>query len=159
MTQVTIDTTTAKEIIANADSCTKEKLKKLFGNQLEPKEITERIKDINDVMLLIPNPSKEVRDLIAYCGTDRKIIGAKNFLLAELIAEAYNEGWVPDWTNTNEKKWFAWFEGKDGSFSASDYDLWLAGAAVGSRLCFKSEKLLLDAVKKFPNVYKEIINK
>lgn len=138
--------------------------KRILTNRLgvdffKPKEITGRIKTLADVFA-ITQPCGDVEKLLNYTGTNRMMIGAKNFILAELIAEAYNEGWVPNWKDTNEKKWSGWFDGSNNfAFSSSLYSYWHAGTYVGSRLVFKSEKLLLDAVKKFPEIYREILTK
>lgn len=135
-------------------------LEKLYGKTLfHPPKPEDKIKSLADV-LRITKPDKETMAFINYKGKNRKIIGAKNFVLAELIAEAYNEGWVPDWTNSNEYKWFPYFDGRKGfGFSLSNYAIWHSYSHAGSRLAFKSEALSNHAGKLFVAVYQELINK
>jgi hypothetical protein len=61
-----------------------------------------------------------------------------------IIAEAINEGWQPNWADTNEYKYQLWpdieiDESKASGFglSLSDYVDWHSATYVGSRLCFK----------------------
>lgn len=61
-----------------------------------------------------------------------------------IIAEAINEGWQPNWADTNEYKYQLWpdietDESKPSGFGLSfdGCDGWDAAACVGSRLCFK----------------------
>jgi len=58
------------------------------------------------------------------------------------IADAINEGWTPDWSNGNQKKWRCWFEWDKKTsafvFYATVYGWTCTNANVGSRLCFES---------------------
>jgi len=67
-----------------------------------------------------------------------------------VVFEAINNGWVPDWNNQNEYKYFPWFEIKvSGSgfvFANSYSDYACTHSTVGSRLCTdRSEKALFIA--------------
>lgn len=138
---------------------TKNVLMALFGKSVFEQKITDRVKSILDVLTII-KPSADQKILLNYDGDDRKMIGAKNFMWAEMIAEVLNEGWIPDYNDESQKKWFGWFDGRSGfAFSFSFCGNWLTVTYSGSRLCFKSEALLLYAVKTFPDVYKEIMKK
>jgi hypothetical protein len=75
-----------------------------------------------------------------------------------IIADALNEGWIPDWTNSREYKYYPWFEMGSPSgvgFSCDGYDLWYTLSGVGSRLCFKTAELARYAGKQFEELYKE----
>ena len=80
-----------------------------------------------------------------------------------IITEALNlnsdgSKWIPNWKDTNERKWFPWFYlGSGFDFSYTDCDLWLTDAYVGSRLCFKSEELAKYAANTFLNEFKNYI--
>lgn len=54
-----------------------------------------------------------------------------------VIYKAINNGWVPDWSNDEQRKWFPWFgvltSGSGFSSTASNYNY--GDASVGSRLC------------------------
>lgn len=61
-----------------------------------------------------------------------------------VIARALQEGWQPDWTKRDEKKWYVWFKYKAGvGFVVDDtaYGNTLADTSVGSRLCFPTSEL------------------
>lgn len=79
-----------------------------------------------------------------------------------IIAEAVNEGWQPNWHDSNERKWEPWFNvkasaKKPSGFGLSFYgtDYWLTITTVGSRLCFKSRGLAEYAGKKFIKLYEQ----
>jgi hypothetical protein len=73
---------------------------------------------------------------------------------AEVIAAALNEGWQPDWNNTNQYKYFPWFKMSGFGFSGDGCDCTCSNAGVGSRLCFKSSELAVYAGKQFESIYK-----
>jgi hypothetical protein len=79
-----------------------------------------------------------------------------------IIAQALNEGWKPNWNDTDQWKYYPWFEIQASEdkpsgfgFSGTGYDFWLSRAGVGSRLCFKSRSLAIYAGKQFAELYKQ----
>lgn len=78
------------------------------------------------------------------------------------IAEAWNkeDGFVPDFSDWNQDKWFPWFVyDKDaaGFVYANTYNApTSAYAYVGSRLCFKSSARAAQFGKQFAELYNEI---
>ena len=81
------------------------------------------------------------------------------FVKVSLIAKALNEGWFPNWDDSNEYKYYPWFDMRDSSgsgFSYSNYFYSYAIPNVGSRLCFKSRELCEYAAKQFEQVYKQL---
>lgn len=124
----------------------------------KPKQ-ADQVNSIEDV-IAIAKPTQEEMDLIKYSGTNVRMQGAKWHLLAQMICDVFNEGWAPDWSNYGERKWYPFFDMDAGvGFSRSYYGSWLTGTAVGSRLCFKTEALSDMAARKFPDVYKGLLNK
>ncbi|MCQ9638645.1 hypothetical protein MP478_04525 [Chryseobacterium sp. WG14] len=118
-------------------------------------KITEKVKSFEDACQILgiePNiPQVEMLP-----ENHKKAIIAHYKLI--IIAEALNEGWVPDWQNSNQTKYFPWFKmgSSSGSgFSFYGYDDWNSGSAVGSRLCFKSRELAEYAGKQFTEIYKK----
>jgi hypothetical protein len=64
-----------------------------------------------------------------------------------IIAEAINEGWRPDWNNSNEYKYQLWPDIEEDETKPSGFGLsyggcdhWGTDASVGSRLCFQSRE-------------------
>lgn len=76
----------------------------------------------------------------------------KNYAMECLIVEYYNKGWKPDWKDSNQRKYYPYFYMHNFSLSGASY--YGGYSSVPARLCFKSEQDVLDAVKKFPNIFK-----
>lgn len=114
------------------------------------KILSENVVHFNDVIRLVTdiNP-KHIKALIA---------------LNELftIAEAWNkeDGFVPDFSDLNQDKWFPWFKYKKdiaGFVYAYTYNAPArAGAYLGSRLCFKTLERATQFGKQFENLYNKV---
>lgn len=126
-----------------ADNKEKALLENLFGKELFSQKLEDRIKTMDDVY--------------SELGIDKASF-EKSFIFKEdldaakvrLITEVFNEGWLPDWTNSNETKYTCYFESKNGGgFSRANDHGWSAATDVGSRLCFKSRELALSVPKQF----------
>lgn len=79
-----------------------------------------------------------------------------------VIVRSLNEGWVPNFHDWNEDKYFNFFYASYGAgagvgYVASSYVPSLTGTHVGSRLCFKNRKLAVYAAEKFEALYKSYI--
>lgn len=76
-----------------------------------------------------------------------------------VICEAIRGNWKPDFSNVSEYKWYPWFyykkENAGFAFSLSRYALTFTAAAVGSRLCFKTEAQADYAGRQFAELYNE----
>lgn len=78
------------------------------------------------------------------------------------IAEKWNkeDGFVPDFSNKGQWKYFPWFkyEGESAGFvfAAANYSASVATASFGSRLCFKSESRAEAFGKKYVDLYNEV---
>jgi hypothetical protein len=121
----------------------------------KPKDITERIKSFDDVLGYHGLKKEEFEEELEYMSTDEVA-----YRKVKLIAEALNEGWKPDWTNSSEYKYFPWFKmgGSSGSGFAFDvFDGWYTDSDCGSRLCFKSSKLAKYAGEQFTDIYKDFL--
>lgn len=118
-------------------------------------KVTERVKTFEDALRELELDEDEFKescenleiDEIAY----RKI---------KIIVKALNEGWVPDYANNSEYKYYPYFLynktsgfGFDVSFTYCEYALSITGA----RLVFKSRELSDYAGNQFNDIYKEIL--
>lgn len=90
----------------------------------------------------------------------RKALSAHYQLI--IIAEAINDGWTPNWLDTDERKWELYPDiVKDDSkpsglgLSYDDYVFWLSLTAVGSRLCFKSREAAKHCFDTFQNLWED----
>lgn len=78
------------------------------------------------------------------------------------IAEAWNkaDGFIPDFDNTNQYKWFPWFR-KQGAagfvFAYTNATATSAYANFGSRLCFKSEERATQFGKQFIDLWNDFL--
>lgn len=78
------------------------------------------------------------------------------------IAQAWNkeDGFVPDFSDWNQNKWFPWFKyDKDAAgfvFANSYNSPTYASAAVGSRLCFKSSARATQFGNQFAHLYNKV---
>ena len=119
----------------NADFTISKKI--MSGNCLKLEDVSAFIQDINPHHL--------------------KALVALNKLFT--IAEAWNkaDGFVPDFADRNQRKYFPWFEYDDEHagfvFAPASYTASTAGASIGSRLCFKSESRAMEFGKKYADLY------
>jgi hypothetical protein len=75
-----------------------------------------------------------------------------------VIAKAINGDWKPDWSDSNQWKYYPWFDMRSsasGGFSYDGYDCWDPGSGVGSRLCFESREKAEYAGTQFKDLYEE----
>ncbi len=82
----------------------------------------------------------------------------KAFKKLKLIIKVINEGWVPDWNNLSQRKWFPWFRLSSGfGFSHSFFFYVISDSGVGSRLCFETEEKCDYVASQFLEIYEEFI--
>lgn len=76
------------------------------------------------------------------------------------IAKAINGGEWMDYSNTDEYKYYPYFNasGSAGGFSFDGYDFDFSYSTVGSRLVFKTKEMAEYAGKQFVNIYNQYIN-
>jgi len=130
-------------------------LENLYGKEVfQNQDVRKRIKTFEDALAEtgkppVPSFSDVPEDMKAYFIAQYKM---------SVIAEALNEGWIPNWDNDNERKWRVWFVMSPSTFAidASDYDYSYALAGSSSRLCFKSEVLAAYCAKQFLDIWKDI---
>lgn len=104
-----------------------------------------------DPKAALPYPDPKNRDEISINAYSKLVI----------IVRVLNEGWIPDWNNSDQYKYWPYFDmrSKPGfGFSNASYVYWCTDSAVGSRLCFKSRELAEYAANTFLNIYDEYIN-
>ena len=77
-----------------------------------------------------------------------------------VIADALNEGWVPNWNDGNEYKWYPWFKynGWGFGFSGTGFGYTFTHACLGSRLVFKSQELAEHAGRTFESIYNDFLS-
>ncbi len=136
-------------------------LKDQITNKTTPKvksgNVMERVKSYEDAceelslnaIEILPYKDPKTKDEIYY-NAHKKLV---------IIIRALNEGWMPDWSNKDEYKYWPYFEYKESSFgfSYAHCDSWGTDADVGSRLCLKTEKLARYTGENFIKIYNEYL--
>ena len=120
-----------------------------------PKDIKERITNLNDVIRENGKTEEQFRESCEGLEPDEVA-----YKMIKEIVKAFNEGWVPDWTNSNEYKYYPWFKmgsPSGGGFSCDDYVHGSAFSYVGSRLCYKSADLAKHSGQLFESIYKDFL--
>lgn len=139
------------EVITDFESAKKYlvgKTNDVFG--VAKKRISKSVDSIKDAEILIKeiNP-KHIEALIAL-----------NRLFT--IAEAWNkaDGFVPDFSDWNQNKWYPWFKYDKGVagfvFANTNHTPTGANAYIGSRLCFKSSARAAQFGKQFIHIYNKV---
>lgn len=127
----------------------------------EPKDITKRVKSYADAcaVLGIEPMNEEVLVKLGFTGEEiaRRKVGT--------IAEALNEGWVPNWNDTGEYKYYPYFYIEPNAHGAAaglscaltNSTASTTAASVGSQLCFKTSALARYAGKTFTELYTQFL--
>ena len=120
-----------------------------------PKDITKRVKTYADACAVLGiEPMNET--VLAKLGFTKDEIAYRKL---KTIAEALNEGWRPDWANSNEYKYWPWFVYNPASagFSYAYTSYAASNANVGSRLCYKTRELATYAGRQFEGLYNDFL--
>lgn len=122
-----------------------------------PKDITKRVKNYADACAVL-GVEPIVDEVLQKLGFTKDEIAYRKL---KTIAEALNEGWRPDWTNSNEYKYWPWFVYNQHSagFGCVHTNLAAtnASATIGSRLCFKTRELAAYAGNTFEGLYNDFL--
>ncbi|WP_317899446.1 hypothetical protein [Aurantibacillus circumpalustris] len=121
-------------------------------------KITDRVKNFADAFR-IAGASNDLKTILDYNGQDKDMIAAQAHAKVGIIAKALNEGWFPDFSNSNQVKYYPWLKYSPGvGFSCGVCVGDNADSGVGSRLCFKSEELARYAAEQFKDIYNDLFN-
>jgi hypothetical protein len=144
---------TAKKIYADAPDSLKEILVETFGKDCFK---TRKFNDIKTFDDACEELGLYQEDLLNIGGNDTPDEEAYKKL--KIIAKAINQGWIPDWNNSNQYKWYPYFNLSSGfGFSFTCYCCALTCSSVGSRLCFETEEKAAYAGKQFLSLYKDFL--
>lgn len=139
----------------SATKLQKQLLENMFGAETfkvkKTGPITERVKTFEDAC------NEAGIDLAGFslscAGLEKDEVAYRKL---KIIRNVLNEGWKPNWDNSNEYKYFPYFDMRSASgFSRSSCDRWSSAADAGSRLCFKSRDLAIYAGQQFLDIYKD----
>ena len=133
-------------------------------------DIIERVKSYADACDVLSVPQLDEKAMLSAGFRPDEIARRK----LETITAALNEGWKPDWNDTNECKYYPWFyitpgKGKDPdgnasngasaglSYAVTNGAASAANARIGSRLCFHDRRTALYAGNTFTDLYAAIL--
>ena len=133
-----------------------------FYKEEDYEEITDRVKTYEDACKVLGVEPINEQNAKAQGFRSDEIARRK----LETIAAALNEGWKPDWNNTDQYKYYPYFyiqentkgKGYAGLSYASAYAAAaIASASFGSRLCFYASRLARYAGNQFTDLYEQIL--
>lgn len=133
-----------------------------FYKEEDYEEITDRVKTYEDACKVLGVEPINEQNAKAQGFRSDEIARRK----LETIAAALNEGWKPDWNNTDQYKYYPYFyiqenaKGKGSAGLSCAYTLSAAtnaSASFGSRLCFYASRLARYASNQFTDLYEQIL--
>lgn len=140
----------------NAGKEGKQVLSDLFGKQVALYDnITDRVKSFEDACQVL-GISTNVPEVKGLPRKHQKAIIANYKLI--VIAEALNEGWKPNWQDSDEYKYYPWFDMSNPAgvgFSSTYTSASLTGANFGSRLCLKNRELAIYFGQTFTDLFND----
>lgn len=118
--------------------------------------MTTIIKKTPTVDAALAIAGKKLKDIIAPGDTKDEAA----YKVIKAVVEILNEGWKPDWSNFDQRKYMHWFDEKKPGFGLSylGYGGWFTSTLVGSRLCYKSIELCEHGVKLLETYYTDFVN-
>lgn len=133
-----------------------------FYKEEDYEEITDRVKTYEDACKVLGVEPINEQNAKAQGFRSDEIARRK----LETIAAALNEGWKPDWNNTDQYKYYPYFyiqenakgKGSAGlSYASTDIAATYTYAYIGSRLCFYASRLARYASNQFTDLYEQIL--
>lgn len=133
-----------------------------FYKEEDYEEITDRVKTYEDACKVLGVEPINEQNAKAQGFRSDEIARRK----LETIAAALNEGWKPDWNNTDQYKYYPYFyiqenakgKGSAGlSYASTNHAAALTSAYIGSRLCFYALRLARYAGNQFTDLYEQIL--
>lgn len=133
-----------------------------FYKEEDYEEITDRVKTYEDACKVLGVEPINEQNAKAQGFRSDEIARRK----LETIAAALNEGWKPDWNNTDQYKYYPYFyiqenakgKGSAGLSCAAAYCAATnAYAYIGSLLCFYALRLARYAGNQFTDLYEQIL--
>lgn len=142
----------ARKIYPTASPEIKSILENNWSKQFFSQDITDRINTEEDVLAECGETWEQFNHRTQY-DTESQKAGK----MVELMCQALNQDWVPDWDDANQKKWApVFYMGAGFRFNRAYYGWTTTNTYGGARLA--SEKLCKHAGTKFIHVYKKWLN-
>lgn len=124
----------------------------------QSENIMVRVKTFEDALTIVGVKDEDEEELLNYSGKNDNILSSIAHLKLSIIAKALNEGWKPDWSNSNEYKYYPWFKnvGSGSGWVYVGYDGWYALSNIGSRLCVNTSEKAKYMGTQFIGLYNQM---
>lgn len=123
----------------SADEPTKAIFRDLYGQNLMPRPIQERIGSFEDICR---EAGENPADFIITPDMSSRIAGRISSAKIQLIFEICNEGWIANFADENQRKYYIIFDYKPGSgFACNVYFFTGTDTNVGARLSTYSAEM------------------
>jgi len=151
MEALKLDFSTARKLFKDVPEWFKEVLWNTFGDEIKG-TIFDRVKTFEDAC-------KEIGVKPESLFTEKDTLDEKAYKKLKIIIQVINEGWEPNWEDTNEIKWYPWFKARPSGFgfSLSLCDRWCTFTHCGSRLCLSSKEKAEYVGKQFEDIYNDFL--
>lgn len=135
--------------------------KELKGTDVDVKEkqkdgrpVIERVKTVFDALDIA---GKTMEQVIPYAKpvTERET-AINTFALLDLIFDVINEGWIADWTNSDQYKYYPYFTQSGSGLSYDDCVYRGTDTSVGSRLCTDTAEKAEYIGRQFIDLYNKL---
>jgi hypothetical protein len=147
MKALQIDEKNALKLYPSASNEFKQMLHDSFGEKFFQQKITDRVKTYGDACEVLGISSEII-------GYDELSEDEVAYIKLKVVIKALNEGWKPNWDNSNEPKYYPWFYMNKPGFRLDSVFGCYDSSGVGSRLCFQKQEVAEYAAKQFFDLYK-----
>jgi hypothetical protein len=145
----------AKRIYKIADVNLKIILERSFGEEFFSEKIMDRIKTWSDVLFELGLKEQEV---LPYPNPETKEQRSINaFAKIQKISQVLNEGWVADFSNKDQSKYYPYFEKTSSGWRVDVTYGYFHFSRVGAGCFYKTRELALYAASQFLEVYKDYL--
>lgn len=153
MAKLKINQETAINLFPEAPGWFQKILNESFGEETFKPLDWHDIKTFEDACKVIGTTEQEFNEKFKATGLGIDTIAYEKL---KIIVATINRGWMPDWTNSNQCKYYPYFTLSSGSgFSGRGCVFSYSSSHVGSRLCFESREKCLYAANQFTDIYKD----
>jgi len=160
-TKVFSDTLEFKEdfVLEMKDACTKEQrpvFDKIFKSHLKT-DIIDRIKSYKDVCFELGVKELTVSDF-SFLPEEQRV-SALAYHKIQNITKVFNQGWVPDWNNRNQPKYYPYFEKTNSGWVLISCVGLSCFSLAGAGQHFKSSELALHCGNLFLDIYSDYLGR
>ena len=140
-------------------------LKDIFTNiigipKVQPNKVngklTDIVKTIDDVYEYLCKPKPTLGNYVGFDTEDAEY--QLNMQYIKDIAKLFNEGWIPDFNNSKEYKYFPYYQKQASGWGFYGSDYCFDSSLLGSGFYYKSEEISNYVGKQFIDIYIKILN-